>query len=109
MLHDLEKATADKETFPKFLGETKRITEIKKSVDVLTQKMQQMSELADEIGSALQHEADTKTNQWNCIRCNKELPDVDKTDGKRIKQCACGACRDHGDFDCLVLGCKKDK
>jgi len=71
--------------------------------------MLQMSELADEIASALQHEADTKTNQWNCVRCNKESSDIDK-DGKRVKQCGpCGACRDHGDFDCLVVGCKKDK
>jgi len=88
------------------LGETKKITEIKKSVDVLTSKMKQMSELADEIASALQHEADTKTNTWNCIRFNKEFDD--KKDGKRIAHCgSCGACRDHGDFDCLVLSCKK--
>jgi len=106
MLRDLEKALVDKDSFQKFLGETKKITEIKKSVDVLTSKMKQMSELADEIASALQHEADTKTNTWNCIRCNKEFDD--KKDGKRIIHCgACGACRDHGDFDCLVLSCKK--
>jgi ariadne-1 len=107
MLHDLEKALADKDSFPKFLNETKRITEIKKSVEVLTSKMQQMSELADEIASALQHEADTKTQTWSCLRCSKEFADKDK-DGKRVIHCSsCAACRDHGDFDCLVLGCKK--
>jgi hypothetical protein len=107
MLHDLEKALGDKEGFPKFLSETKRITEIKKSVEVLTGKMQQMSELADEIASALQHEADTKTSTWSCLRCSKEFQDKDK-DGKRITHCgSCSACRDHGDFDCLVLQCKK--
>jgi len=107
MLRDLEKALADKDSFPKFLSETKRVTEIKKSVEVLTSKMKQMSELADEIASALQHEADTKTATWSCIRCSKEFDDKDK-DGRRISHCgSCGACRDHGDFDCLVLSCKK--
>jgi len=107
MLHDLEKALQDRESFPKFLSETKRITEIKKSVEVLTSKMQQMSELADEIASALQHEADNKTSTWSCLRCNKEHPDKNK-DGKRVLHCvSCSACRDHGDFDCLVLNCKK--
>jgi len=50
-----------------------------------------MSELADEIASALQHEADTKTNTWNCIRCNKEFPDKDK-DGKKDHTLWCLFC-----------------
>jgi len=107
MLGDLDKGLVDNDSFQKFLSDNKKITEIKKSVDVLTSKMQQMSELADEIASALQHEADTKTATWTCIRCSKEFDDKNK-DGKRILHCgSCGACRDHGDFDCLVVQCKK--
>jgi len=69
--------------------------------------MKDMSDLADEIAAALQHEADAKTAQWSCIRCGKEHPDKEKDSDKKVTHCPCGACRDHGDLDCLVLTCKK--
>jgi len=105
VLADLEKAFADEKLFQAFLTDKARVSAIKKFSELVASKTKQMKDLADEISDALLAEADSKTAIWSCVRCSSKHPA--EKDGKKVLTCEkCKACRTHGDFDCLVVGCK---
>lgn len=107
ILTELKKALIDEKTFNEFNSDKARVTALKQAADIVGAKTVEMQSLADIISDALMSEADSKSDDWSCIRCSQPAKNMGK-DGKPILHCAkCNACRKHGDLDCLVLGCKK--
>jgi len=107
ILQDLKKALIDEKTFGEFLADKPRVTALKQAADVVATKTQEMQKLAERISDALLNQADSKSDNWSCIRCSTIAKSL-TPEGKPVTHCAkCNACRKHGDLDCLVIGCKK--
>jgi hypothetical protein len=107
MIAELKKTLVDEKSFAEFNSDKSRVTALKQAADIVGMKTGEMQSLADIISDALMNEADSKSDDWSCIRCSTPAKSTTK-EGKPILFCAkCNACRKHGDLDCLVVGCKK--